>query len=217
LAALAAVSLRSALCKDRLALLAAYGLAIVATFLVSPVARGHYYLLWIPGCLFLSLWLWRQHRQAQAWQVALWPVGLTVLHYALLDYTGRVGLLGLGTTAWFFAGCHWLFHSAQGVSPLETKEKQGKHESESDEPEEQVSVDSVLNTLIRDPSAVEAAKRAAEEAREESLKRRSSRRRSSSRRHSRDSDGETQGNSSDEPLAETAESDAESGENEDES
>lgn len=182
LAALAAVSLRAALCKDRLALLAAYGLAIVATFLVSPVARGHYYLLWTPGCLFLALWLWRQHWYTQAWHVAVWPVVLTVLHYALLDYAGRVGLLGLGTTVWFFVASHWLFYSSQNVSPLETKEaretkeKRGKREEPpADNLEEQVSVDSLLNALVRDPQAAEAAKRAAEEAREKSQKRRSRR------------------------------------------
>ena len=31
------------------------------------------------------------------------PVLLTVLHYAAVEYTGRLGLLGLGTTAYFVA------------------------------------------------------------------------------------------------------------------
>lgn len=196
LAALGAVALRAAVCKDRLALLTAYGLAIVATFLVSPVARGHYYLLWIPGCLFLSLWMWRQHQYRQAWHVALWPLVLTVLHYALLDYTGRVGLLGLGTTVWFFLGCHWLFYSASGVSRLETKED-GRETGGSDQEDrkkrkdrdEEVSVDSLLHQLVRDPQAVAAAKQAAEEAREKSLQRQRSRRRRSSRQP-QDADGD---------------------------
>jgi hypothetical protein len=208
LAALVAVSLRSALCKDRLALLAAYGLAIVATFLVSPVARGHYYLLWTPGCLFLSLWLWRQYRHPQAWQVALWPVVLTMLHYALLDYAGRVGLLGLGTTVWYFVGCHWLFHSAQGVSPLEIHEKRDREEQTSNAPQEQVSVDFLLTELVRDPQAAEAAKRAAEEARERSLKRRSSRRSSPSHSASQDLDGAPLESPSAEHPSRTDESDA---------
>ena len=31
------------------------------------------------------------------------PPALSVLHYVLLPYTGRVGLLGLGTAAWLMA------------------------------------------------------------------------------------------------------------------
>ena len=201
LAALGAVALRAAVCKDRLALLAAYGLAIVATFLVAPVARGHYYLLWIPGCLFLSLWLWRQHQYRQAWHVAIWPMVLTVLHYGLLDYTGRVGLLGLGTTVWFFLGCHWLFYSASGVSPLETKETGRESEANrNDDREERVSVDSLLQQLVRDPQAVEAAKQAAEEAREKSLQRQRARRRQSSRKP-QDSNGEGRSNATSDEVA----------------
>ncbi len=216
LAALAAVALRAAVCRDRLALLAAYGLSIVATFLVSPVARGHYYLLWIPGCLFLSLWLWRQHQHRQAWQVAIWPVLLTVLHYCLLDYAGRVGLLGLGTTVWFFMGCHLLFHSAAGVSRLELKESSREDESaQPDHPKEQPSVDSLLRELVRDPQAVEAAKRAAEEAREKSQKRRESRRRSSSRSPQQETDGEALPSQTAEQLAKTDEVDAPSAEEQD--
>lgn len=209
LAALGAVALRAAGCKDRLAVLAAYGLAIVATFLVSPVARGHYYLLWIPGCLFLSLWMWRQHQYRQAWHVAIWPIVLTVLHYGLLDYTGRVGLLGLGTTVWFFLGAHWLFYSSSGVSPLETRETGRESESSHDDDrEEEVSVDSLLQQLVRDPQAVAAAKQAAEEAREKSLKRQRSRRRRSSRTSQETDTGGRSNSGSDESAKSEASGDS---------
>jgi len=182
LLALGAASYKACTRRDRLALLAAYGLAIVATFVVSPVARGHYFLMWIPGSLFLSLWMWRQHQHRVAWHVAIWPIVLTTLHYVALDYTGRVGLLGLGTTVWFFLGCHLLYYSSEDASFMET----------GDSPQVRAEfVESMLQELIRDPKAVESAKQAAEEAKnkKKSRRRRSSRSRSSS--SSQDSTGES--------------------------
>ncbi|HBH54279.1 MAG TPA: hypothetical protein DDY91_20535 [Planctomycetaceae bacterium] len=176
LLALGAASYKACTRRDRLAWLAAYGLAIVATFVVSPVARGHYFLMWIPGSLFLSLWMWRQHQHRVAWHVAIWPIVLTTLHYVALDYAGRVGLLGLGTTVWFFLGCHLLYYSSEDASFMET----------GDSPQVRAEfVESMLQELLRDPKAVESAKQAAEEAKtNKKSRRRSSRRRSSSSQQS---------------------------------
>ncbi len=42
--------------RDRLTLAAAFGLACVATLIVSPISRAHYYLLLLPAVLLLPLW-----------------------------------------------------------------------------------------------------------------------------------------------------------------
>ncbi len=120
LLALLACSVIAAVRRDRLALLAAYGLALVATFIVSPVARGHYFLLWIPGVLFLSLWLARQQQGGIARKFAFWAVGLCAVHYVLLDFAGRIGVLGIGTTIWFFLACKSLYKTGLEASFFET-------------------------------------------------------------------------------------------------
>ncbi|MCY2966720.1 MAG: glycosyltransferase family 87 protein [Planctomycetota bacterium] len=120
LIALLACSVIAAVRRDRLALLAAYGLAMVATFIVSPVARGHYFLLWIPGVLFLSLWLARQQHGGIARKFAFWAVGLCAVHYVLLDFAGRIGVLGIGTTVWFFLACKTLYQTGAKASFFET-------------------------------------------------------------------------------------------------
>jgi hypothetical protein len=81
------------------------GLAGVATLVVSPVSRGHYYVFWAPAVVFVPFWLRQIGRPRAAVVFAAVPAVLTLLHYALLAYAGRVGLLGLGMTAWYFAAC----------------------------------------------------------------------------------------------------------------
>lgn len=88
---------------------AAFGLAGVATLVVSPVSRGHYYVFWLPAVVFVPLWLNRCGRPRAALWSALVPALLTIAHYAALRYAGRVGLLGLGTAAWYFATCWQLW------------------------------------------------------------------------------------------------------------
>jgi len=92
----------SAVRRNRLALLATFGMALMATFVVSPVARGHYFLLWWPAVVWVPLWLSRHQRPREAKLVAIVPGVLMALHYVLLDLTGRIGLLGLGCTVWFY-------------------------------------------------------------------------------------------------------------------
>jgi hypothetical protein len=86
---------------DALDLTARFGLASTATLLISPLSWAHHYLVWLPGLLFVPAWLWRGRRTRLAAAVAIAPCLLTMAHYLLLDWTGRAGLLGLGTTAWF--------------------------------------------------------------------------------------------------------------------
>jgi hypothetical protein len=84
---------------------AAFGMAGVATLVVSPVSRGHYFVLWLPAVVFVPLWFRTIGRPRTALVLSAIPAVLTLAHYALLQYAGRVGLLGLGTAGWYFAAC----------------------------------------------------------------------------------------------------------------
>ena len=89
----------------RLDLAVAFALGCVAMLVISPVARGHYFMLYAPAVVFLPLWLQR-HGDPKLWGtpvagvLAVTPALLVVAHYSLLPVAGRVGLLGLGTAAW---------------------------------------------------------------------------------------------------------------------
>ncbi|HLJ10949.1 MAG TPA: glycosyltransferase family 87 protein [Planctomycetaceae bacterium] len=104
-AALLCVVVRAARSKSPLLWGAAFGLASVATLVVSPVARGHYFVLLLPASLFMPLWLIETGRPSVARRAAIVPAVLIAAHYCLLEYAGRVGLLGIGTTLWYFAAC----------------------------------------------------------------------------------------------------------------
>jgi hypothetical protein len=82
---------------------ATYGLACLATILISPVAWSHYYVLWLPSVLFVPLWLVRRSHLRVASAVATIPVGLIWVHYLAKPWIGQFGLLGLGTLVWFLA------------------------------------------------------------------------------------------------------------------
>lgn len=105
LTALAIVVVVAAQRRDPLLPGAAFGLALVATLVVSPVSRGHYFVFWAPAVVFVPLRLLQLGKLRAAWQMALAPAILTLLHYSHVDSFGRIGLLGLGTTAWFFVAC----------------------------------------------------------------------------------------------------------------
>jgi hypothetical protein len=82
-----------------------FGLACVATLIVCPVARACYYVLFLPAIPFVCGQLFELGRRRNAEVFAWLPVVLVWLHYLLLPTSGRVGLLGLGATAWFLATC----------------------------------------------------------------------------------------------------------------
>jgi hypothetical protein len=99
------VIVRASASGDPLAVGTVFGLACAATVVVCPVARGHYFALLAPAVLFHSLSLCRRGQVRTARILAVLPAVLIWLHYVLLPLTGRIGLLGLGTTAWYFASC----------------------------------------------------------------------------------------------------------------
>jgi hypothetical protein len=99
------VGFRVARSCDLLALAAAFGLACVSTLVLGRIARGHYFVLLLPAVTFMSAWLMQNGRRQAALVMAIVPAALSVAHYVLLDYAGRIGVLGLGTAAWYAAGC----------------------------------------------------------------------------------------------------------------
>lgn len=90
---------------DGLSLGFALGLACVATLVVSPVARGHYFLLYLPAVLFGGAWMIARGPAKTALVVTVTPLLLCLVHYVALNYAGRIGLLGIGTAVWFFGTC----------------------------------------------------------------------------------------------------------------
>ncbi len=92
-----------------------FALACVSTLVIAPVARGHYYMLFLPAVLFLTVWLLRQHRPRTAVCFAVLPAAIVLAHYAAIDYAGRIGLLGLGTALWFTSAAMILLVPARRV------------------------------------------------------------------------------------------------------
>ena len=86
-----------------LSLAASFGLACVAMLVLSPVARGHYFMLWVPAVLFVPWWLDQQGLPRAATAMAVVPAALTILHYIVMPVAGRIGLLGIGSTGWLLA------------------------------------------------------------------------------------------------------------------
>lgn len=100
---------------------AGFGLAYVATLVTVPIARGHYFVAMLPGIIFLGAWLVRQGHQRWAIALATLPWTLIIPHYIFVDAVGRMGLLGLGTAAWYTAGCVTLL-AFRGVAREEVDE-----------------------------------------------------------------------------------------------
>lgn len=80
-----------------------FGLAAVATLVLSPVSWGHHYVLLLPAAAFVPLYLLRIGSACAAKILAMLPAVLVILHYVFLETTGRLGLLGIGTLGWFVA------------------------------------------------------------------------------------------------------------------
>jgi hypothetical protein len=88
---------------SRLNMATGFALSCVTMLSISPVGRAHYFMLLVPAILFVPLWLDLRGRRRTGIVLAATLSALPLLHYALLPYAGRVGLLGLGTTAWLLA------------------------------------------------------------------------------------------------------------------
>jgi len=78
-----------------------FALAGALTLIVSPVARGHYFVMLLPLMLTAPMCLLKQGRPRSARFVAWAPVVLTALHYTFVNSLGRLGLYGLLITAWY--------------------------------------------------------------------------------------------------------------------
>ncbi len=102
---LLAVGYRMAITRDLMGQTVGFSLACVATLVIAPIARGHYFVLLLPGTMFLPVWLLKEGRTRWATCLAIAPPVLTLSHYTLMDFTGRVGLLGIGTMVWYTAAC----------------------------------------------------------------------------------------------------------------
>ncbi len=89
---------------DRLARAVVVGLGCAASLVVCPVARGCYFLLLAPGLLFSAAWLMREGNSLLAKWLTFLMAGLVSLYY-VWPMIGRLGLLGLGTTAWMYIVC----------------------------------------------------------------------------------------------------------------
>ena len=80
-----------------------FALSCLLMSAISPVFRGHYYMLWLPAAWLLPLVCWRNNRPQLAIALAVTACTLTWTHYVLLEWAGRVGVLGLGAAAWYVA------------------------------------------------------------------------------------------------------------------
>ena len=104
------LAIRSGWRKDQIAMAAVLGLSAAACLIVSPMSRGHYFMLLVPSVLLSACWLWsgsgfQGEKSGLFRQICLWaPAALVTIHYIFLySGAGRIGLLGLGITAWYFA------------------------------------------------------------------------------------------------------------------
>ncbi len=100
---LVVVAFRAGQSGENLRQAAGFGLACVSTLILAPVARGHYFVLFLPATIFVCLWLARHERIRSAVALAAISCLLVIAHYVALNIAGRVGLLGIGTTLWFIA------------------------------------------------------------------------------------------------------------------
>ncbi len=124
LLALMIVGIRLGMQEDPLLSQAAgFGLACLALLIVSPVARNHYFEILAPAVLFVPMWLRRRGLRRTSVAMAVVPGILIFLQYALLAYVGRVGLLGLGITAWLMAAMILVERSGRSPAVVDDRPK----------------------------------------------------------------------------------------------
>jgi hypothetical protein len=130
---LLALAYRMGRASDLLGRAVVFSLACVATLIIAPIARGHYYVLFLPAVLFLTAWLVREQHARAAKCFAIVPAVLVIAHYALIDYVGRMGLLGLGTTLWYMSAVVFLLaHHCRGVTQRASQDDSPKEHSGGD-------------------------------------------------------------------------------------
>jgi Glycosyltransferase family 87 len=80
-----------------------FATACLGMLLVSPVAWTHYYMMILPAALVVPLWLAQRGHPAASRVMAIAPALLVWAHYLAKRSVGPIGLLGLGTAAWYVA------------------------------------------------------------------------------------------------------------------
>ena len=113
---------------DPLGRLAAIGLACVAMLTVSPIARGHYFMLELPAVLFVSLWVWKHMGSQKAVLCASIPALLSLMHYTIITFpqisgflgvgTLFLGTLGIGTALWYLVMAYILIQFSPAKSSI---------------------------------------------------------------------------------------------------
>ncbi|HEY2826756.1 MAG TPA: hypothetical protein VGJ04_04090, partial [Pirellulales bacterium] len=88
--------------KDSWELATVFALACLLISSISPVFRGHYYVFWLPAAWLVPLYNWRSGHQRMALSLAIAACTLTWTHYLFLHWAGRIGVLGIGATVWYF-------------------------------------------------------------------------------------------------------------------
>ena len=78
-------------------------LGCVGTLVVSPISRGHYFVMLAPALLFIPAWLRGCGLRAAADVTPFLPATFSLAHYLGLEFTGRIGLLGVTTSLWLWA------------------------------------------------------------------------------------------------------------------
>lgn len=97
---------------------AGFGLACVGMLLLSPVAWSHYFMNLIPAVLAVPLWLDLRGHPLCARLSAAAPAALVLAHYLAKPLVGPLGLLGLGTSAWFLVSAAALVAGRfEGLTP----------------------------------------------------------------------------------------------------
>jgi hypothetical protein len=89
--------------RGRLDQAAAFGLACLATLLLSPISWGHYYMVELPALLCVPLWIERRGMPRLARGTAAVPPVVSWCYYLAQQPVGSWGILALGTAAWFLA------------------------------------------------------------------------------------------------------------------
>ena len=88
---------------SRLDLALLMGIGCVGTLVVSPVSRGHYFVMLAPILLFVPVWLRTVGYRGVADLTPFIPAAACLAHYLGLEFTGRIGLLGMTTSFWLWA------------------------------------------------------------------------------------------------------------------
>ena len=96
LALLVLLALRTARVGGELAL---FGWACALSLVLSPVSRGHHFVLLWPAALLVPLEL-RRRGVRGARPLAVAAAAMCLLHYAWPPFMGRLGLLGIFTALW---------------------------------------------------------------------------------------------------------------------